>query len=97
MLSNFCFIACSSSRNAAYILGKIRCPSATLLTIDGLTFNMVCDPRKEDTTPTPVKTEAAKRGLTNSTLSSVIAFGEDFFTRSTSCSIAHTALMRYPL
>ena len=53
----------------------------------------VCE-RRHDTHPS--QNRGGNRGLTISTLSSVIAFGEDFFTRSTSCSIAHTVLMRYP-
>jgi hypothetical protein len=79
-LSGFCFIACGSSRNAACILEEIRCPSATLLTIDELTLNLrtalAQTPLKVDATLTPVKTEAAKRGLTTSTLSSVTALEE---------------------
>jgi hypothetical protein len=39
-LSNFCFSIFSSSRNAVCIFGETRCPSATRLTIDGLTFTL---------------------------------------------------------
>jgi hypothetical protein len=39
-LFNLSFKAFSSSRNASSISGEVRCPSATLLTKDALTFNL---------------------------------------------------------
>jgi hypothetical protein len=46
MLSSFSFIACSSSRNAAWIVGEILCPPATLLTIEGTDLQLVGDSRE---------------------------------------------------
>jgi hypothetical protein len=87
MLSSFSFIACSSSRNAAWIVGEILCPPATLLTIEGLTFNLRATlaniPLKEETTPTSARTEAVKRGLAISTPSKAIAVEEVLLTRPT--------------
>ena len=87
MLSSFSFIASNSSCSAAWIVGEILCPPATLLTIEGLTFNFRATlaniPLKEETTPTPARTEAVKRGLAISTPSKAIAVEEVLVTRPT--------------